>query len=161
VTNLAFNSSVPTFGELGFAGQMIVWATRKRLHVAASGVADENVREAFRLGNLERLYAALTAIADVLSCGAARSLQLHAVSCPRLAPHELGILDAIAHLQNDRKGLAYQRVVEVFGAVVARFIWQSMCAIVKELDERRLSVAPIDGAPSFAIPGQRTNVTIH
>lgn len=158
---MTHTDKLPTFYELGFAAQMIVWATRKRLHLAASGAGDENAREAFRVGKLDTLYAALMSIVDVLSCGASRSIQLHAVSCPHLAPHEVGMLDALAHLQAGRKGLAYQRIVEVFGTVVARFVWQSMCAVVNELNERDLLLEPINvRAPSTAWE-QRPNATVH
>lgn len=152
---------MPTFDELGFAGQMIVWATRKRLHLLASGIGDENAREAFRLGKLDALYDALVSIVDVLSCGASGSVQLHGVSCPRLAPHEVGILDALAHLQAERPGLAYQRIVQVFGSVVARFVRQSMCAVVNELNERELLLAPIGAASTLPVWERRPHATVH
>lgn len=161
MSRLTQADSPTTFDELGFAGQMIVWATRKRLHSVVSGTGDDNAREAFRRGRLDALYVALMSIADVLSCGASRSVQLHAVSCPRLAPHEVGMLDALAHLQAERKGLAYRRIVEVFGVVVARFVWQSMCVVVSELDEHDLLLAPIEGRAASSEWRPRPNVTVH
>lgn len=152
---------LPTFYELGFAGQMIVWATRKRLHSIASGASEENAREAFRRGRLDALYAGLMSVVDVLSCGASRNVQLHAVGCPCLAPHEVGILDALAHLQAERSGLAYLRIVETFGTVVARLVWQPMCAIVNELNERELLLVPITAPPPLAAWEPRANVTLH
>ena len=157
--NVTNDAKVPTFYELEFAGQLIVWATRKRLHLFASGTDDENAREAFRLGKLDELYAALMSIVDVLGCGAPNKIQLHAVACPCLAPHEIGLLDALAHLQAERSDLAYRRLAESVGSVAVRLVWPAMCSIVNELDERELRLWPIHAAP--ATQRQPTPVRAH
>ncbi len=144
---MSHETKVPTFYELGFAGQMLVWAARKRLHSFATGADDSNAIEAFRAGNLEELHSALMSVIDVLACGASKQLQLHAVSCPCLSPHEVTLLDALAHLQEEREELAYTRITALLGSVVARVVWPALCAIVNELDARELRIWPIHAAP--------------
>jgi hypothetical protein len=154
-------SRLPTFYELSFAGQLIVWATRKRLHSYASGAGDENTRKAFCVGKLDDLYAALMSIVDVLACAASRGVRLHAVSCPCLGPHEVSILDALAHLQADRSALAYRRIADTFGTVVARLIWPSMSVIASELDQRELRLVPIHAAPLPSPWEEPADATFH
>jgi hypothetical protein len=128
------------FYELGFAAQMIVWATRKRLHMLAGGADDSHVARAFELANLEDLYDELMSVADVLACGQGRKIQLHAVSCPCLAPHEVAMIDTLAHLQGAQHAVAYATVSSFMGRPAARLVWPAMLAIAGDLAECALRV---------------------
>jgi hypothetical protein len=139
-----------SFYELSFASQMIVWAMRKRLHALAGGPDDSHVADVFRLADLDELYAALTSIVDVLVCGPSNRLQLHGVSCPCLASHEISVINTLARLQSDEEGLAYHCLVSFIGAPLARLVWPAIRAIAEDLAARALSVTRIKICPESA-----------
>jgi hypothetical protein len=93
--------NAPNFYSLSFAEQMVVWATRKQLRsvLAADGLPDD-VLSVFHLADWGAIYDSLLAVVEVLASSRdLDQLVAHAVSCPRLAPHEVSILNALAHLQ--------------------------------------------------------------
>jgi hypothetical protein len=130
--------STASFYELGFAAQMLVWAMRKRLHRLAGAAEDSHVAHVFELADLDGLYEGLASIAEVLACAAAHEVQLHAVSCPCLAPHEVALLDALADLQCEERERAFDTMSAFIGHPAARLVWPSMQAIVDDLDARAL-----------------------
>jgi hypothetical protein len=140
-------TTTPGFYQLEFAAQMIVWATRKRLHMFASGTNDAHVAEVFELAKLDGLYAALMTIMDVLACGASNKIQLHGVACPCLPPHEVALVNGLAHLQAGQTDLAYRCIAGFMGAPAARLVWPAMGAIVNDLDARALRLACIAPPP--------------
>jgi hypothetical protein len=150
-----------SFYRLGFASQLIVWATRKRLHLLASGDDDSKVAQAFRLARLESAHGALMSIVDVLTCGASNRILLHAVACPCLSPHEVGLLNALAHLQSGRAGAAAHRLERIMGAAAARLVLPALLAIVAELDSRGLRVAPIGDGPRLLSSVPAIGASIH
>jgi hypothetical protein len=152
-------AAAKSFYELGFAAQMIVWAMRKRLHMLAGGADDSHVARAFELANLEDLYERLMAVANVLACGQWRKIQLHAVACPRLAPHEIGILDTLAHLQSSEHGVAYETVSSFMGRPAARLVWPEMLAIATDLAECALRVEVC--APGYAFSNGPPGRALH
>src|SRR5262249_23671387 len=122
------------FYSLGFASQMIVWAMRKRLHSLLRRQTETDVAEGFALVGFEDLHAALMSVVDRLLCGASTRIQLHAVACPCLSPHEVGLLNALAYLQRGRQAETAQCVRKLCCATAARFVQPALQAIVDDLD---------------------------
>jgi hypothetical protein len=152
--------SVPDFYRLGFASQMIVWAARKRLHLLLRGESDANVAEVFALAGLDNLHQALMSILDLLLCGASNRVQVHAVACPCLSPHEISLLNALAHLQGGRPEDAARCMNQLFCETAARLVQPALFAIVESLDARDLLLTSIDGADSSP-SARRFNATVH
>lgn len=146
------------FYELGFASQLIVWATRKRLHLLASGASEANVIEACGIGRFDALHAALMHIIDVLLCGASNRIQLHAVACPCLSPHEVSLLNALGYLQR-RDQIESQRCLRsLFGDAAIRLVQPALRAIVNELDERGLQLTLVEEGCTSAASRQAASV---
>ena len=136
-------SGVPierSFYTLAFPAQMIVWATRKRLHLRARGADDSNVAHAFHLAGLDELYAALMSIVDVLTCGVSRRIQLHGVACPCLDTHEVSLLNALAYLQRAQKLRAQACMAKFLGTPAVRLVLPAMHSVVRELDALALQL---------------------
>lgn len=123
-----------TFYSLGFASQMIVWATRKRLHLLARGASEDNVLEVFGRAGLDDLHAALMVILDVLLCGASNRVQLHAVACAGLAAHEVDLLNALAYRQQHDLPRSERYLQRLLSATGARLAEPAVAAVVNELD---------------------------
>jgi hypothetical protein len=154
--------SDPNFYRLAFASQMIVWATRKRLHLLARGEDDSNVVQAFRLGGLQDLYTALMAIVDVLLCGVSTRIQLHSVSCPCLSPHETSLLNALAYLQHGRGADARRCMGDLMCAAAVRLVLPAMRAIVHDLNAQELRLTLIEVSSASPQPaGNRFSTAIH
>jgi hypothetical protein len=149
------------FYGLGFAGQMIVWALRKRLQALAGDTDDSCVAHVFRLAALDGLYEALASIADIVACGPSRKIQLHAVSCPCLAPHEIVLLEALAELQGAEPERAYVAMSDFMGLPAARLVWPAMHAIVDELDARALRLVPVELCAAVRLPGKGPRDVVH
>ena len=150
-----------SFYELGFAAQMLVWAMRKRLHRLAGGAEDSHVARVFELADFDALYEGLTAIAEALACTAEHKIQLHAVSCPCLAPHEVVVLDALAHLQRGERERAFDTLSALTGRSVARFVWPAMHAIVDDLDARALRLERAEPAATVHLPRSGARTVVH
>ena len=153
--------SGPHFYRLRFASQMIVWATRKRLHLLACGADDSKVAEAFCLAGLEDLYTGLMSIVDVLLCGASSRIQLHELACPCLSRHEISLLNALAHLQNDRDEEARRCMGDLLCPAAVRLVLPAMCAIVGHLDAQALRLSLIDTLPAANVPLDLSSTAIH
>jgi hypothetical protein len=135
----------PDFDRLGFASQMIVWATRKRLHLLASGDSEDNVIEALGIAGFDELHACLMQILDVLLCGASNRIRLHAVACPWLSPHEVDLLNALAYLQRRDQAASQHCLRELCGPVAAPLVQPAVQAIVDDLDVRGLRLTLVAG----------------
>ena len=112
---------------------MIVWAMRKRLHWLAGGPEDSHVVRvdapgSSTLSGLRSYPPALTSIIDVLAGGPSSKIHLHAVSCPCLAPHEISLINALAHLQSEEssKSLSQSLHRRLHWAPVARLVWPAI-----------------------------------
>ncbi len=149
------------FHELGFAGQMIVWATRKRLHVLRDGGCDADVLRVFRLGGLQDLHAALMRVIDILICGGLHRIELHGVSCPCLAPHEIALLDAFTNLQHGRDEQASGCLSQLLCRPAIAMVLPAMRAIVCVLDAGGLRIEPADGRASTPRGALGPSPTIH
>jgi hypothetical protein len=134
----------PDFYRLGFASQMIVWAVRKRLHLLARGDSERNVTDVFARAGFTELHSVLMSIVDLLLSGPSNRLQLHAVACPCLSPHEISLLNALAYRQRQRDADARRSLGELFCPGAARLVEPAVAAIVAELDERRLQLTSIE-----------------
>ena len=134
------------FYDLSPASQMIVWAVRKRLHLLSHGADDSEVAGAFRSAGLDELHAALMSIVDVLLCGVSNRIQIHAVSCPCLAPHETSLLSALAHLQDDDHGEAQRQIAELMCAAAVRLVMPCMRAIIRDLDARGMRLGSVESS---------------
>src|SRR5262245_24802367 len=122
------------FYALGFASQMIVWATRKRLHLLARGASEANVLDVFGRAGLDDLHDALMSILDVLLCGASSRVQLHAVACAGLAAHEIDLLNALAYRQRHDLPQSARHLNRLLSATGARLAEPAVAAVVNELD---------------------------
>ena len=136
----------PDFQRLSFASQMIVWATRKRLHLLAQGDSELPVTEAFAKGGLTELHTALMSIVDVLLCGSSRRIQLHAVSCPCLSPHEISLLNALGFRQLGRIDDSRAALGELFCRAAIGIVEPAVEFLVAELDARRLRLTTIEAS---------------
>lgn len=132
------------FYGLSLAAQMIVWAVRKRLHLLSHGTDDSAVSRAFRTAGLTGLHGALMSIVDVLLCGASSRVQLHAVSCPCLAPHETSLLSALTHLQKDEHAAARWHMHDLMGPTAARLMLPCMHQIVRDLEAQGMHLDPAE-----------------
>jgi hypothetical protein len=160
----------PDFHRLSFASQMIVWATRKRLHLLANGDSEVHVTEAFAKGGLTELHTALMSIVDVLLCGSSRRIQLHAVSCPCLSPHEVSLLNALSLRQLGRIDDSRAALGELFCRAALGLVEPAVESMVAELDARglRLTTIEANGDAPAARSGARSpswskprNATVH
>jgi hypothetical protein len=132
----------PDFQRLSFASQMIVWATRKRLHL----------------------------LAHVLLCGSSRRIQLHAVSCPCLSPHEVSLLNALRLRQCGRIDDSRAALGELFCRAALGLVEPAVESMVAELDARGLRLTTIaangdaqatrNGAGSTSL-SKPPNATVH
>lgn len=141
---MARSTGLVSFHRLEFAGQLIVWAVRKRLHLLRSGADDSDVARAFHLGGLDALHTSLMTVIDVLVCGSPKIIQLHEVSCPCLAPYEVALLNAFAHLQEGRADEAKVCMVELLCRPALGLVMPAMDAIVRELAAHELKVLPVE-----------------
>lgn len=150
------------FYRLSFASQMIVWAVRRRLHLLGHGEDDGNVSTAFQLAGLDELYTALMSIVDVLLIGTVRKIQLHAVSCPCLAPHEIVLLDALASLQREQDEQARRRMGDLTCEPAVRLVFPAMRVIVRELDAQGLRLTRSShGLDASAVCPRGSRVALH
>jgi hypothetical protein len=162
VSNGGGISHGPTsFERLGFAAQMIVWAVRKRLHLLRNGSDDSDAARAFEIGGLDRLHASLMTVIDVLLCGSSSLLELHSVSCPCLAPHEVALLNAVAHLQHGRRDEANASLRALFCRPAIGLVLPAMLAIVRELEARDLRVLPVANPLGPRSVAAALSTTIH
>jgi hypothetical protein len=139
------------FFQLGFASQMIVWAARKRLHLLSRGTSEACVIEVFGIAGFDALHASLMHVLDVLLCGASNRIQLHAVACPCLSPHEVSLLNALAFLQRQQTAESQRRLRALLGDAAMRLAQPALCAIVNELDERGLELTLIQETPPVRV----------
>jgi hypothetical protein len=148
---------VRSFYELGFASQLIVWALRRHLHLVRSGRGDADVARAFYLGGLRDLHLHLQSVVEVLLCGSRAGIQLHAVGCPCLAPHEIVLLNAMTHLQGGCDDEARAGLVGLLCGPAAGLVLPTIRAIVRELDAHGLCVE----SPRLARGEVAGAVTVH
>lgn len=128
------------FYSLSFGAQLLVWATRKRLHLLRHGDDESDVLTAFHKAGLDGARAGLISVVDVLLCGASNAMQLHAVSCPCLAPHEIALVDAIAHLQRDKSAAARQSLEPLLCAAAVRLVMPCLGAVAQALAANGMQV---------------------
>lgn len=150
-----------SFYRLGFASQLIVWATRRRLHLRSGGNGESKAPHAFKLARLERAHGALMSVVDVLTGGASNRIQLHGLGCPCLAPHEVGLLNALAHLQQGRVAEGHRCLEQVLGDVAARLALPAVDVIAGELAARNLQIAPIGNGPRLLSSTPAIGASIH
>lgn len=150
----------PHFYRLGFASQMIIWAMRKRLHLLAQGDSERNVTEVFAKAGFGNVHATLMSVLDVMLCGAPTRVQVHAVACPCLSPHEISLLNALAYRQRNRDEQARQSLSQLFCAAAVRLVEPAVAAIVEEFDARRLQLTSIETAVSTGATSARAEPPI-
>jgi hypothetical protein len=137
------------FYHLGFPAQMVVWATRKRLHLLASGADDANAAQAFRMAGLAEPYAALMSVLDLLLCVGGCRIALHGVACARLAPHEVSLVNALAYLQAEDETRARRAFDTLAAGPAASCALPVLREIAVALREHGLTLAPLSpGAPA-------------
>jgi hypothetical protein len=134
------------FYALPFAGQMIVWATRKRLNAICKEVHtnDDEVLQVFHMANWGGLYAALLAIIDLMVAAATRNLAVHSLGCPCLAPHEAYLLNALAHMQAQRADEAVLCLCEFIPPSAARLALPHLEAVTEALSLQDLRLGLVD-----------------
>jgi hypothetical protein len=148
-----FPTRPANFYALPFASQMIVWALRKRMLALFGGNAGtDDVLPVFHMANWGELYAALLAVADVLArADLCRKLQLHAIGCPCLAPHEAHVLNALVHLQ---RGLPEESVLCLVETLVPDGVRQALPhlrTIAQDLVRQNLRLVFVDLPPGEPI----------
>jgi hypothetical protein len=129
-----------SFYALPFAPQMIVWAMRKHLTALASGARGaDDVLAVFHLADWGELHASVVGPTDVLaSMTPLATLELHAVACPCLAPHEAYLLNALAHVQSGRRDEAILCLCEILAPAGARLALPHVETIAHNGRDQRL-----------------------
>lgn len=149
----------PDFYTLPFAAQMIVWATRKQLHsMASSRPCPDEVLSVFHLAEWGALYESILAVVETLTqADAMQHLLLHAVACPRLAPHEISLLNALAYVQIQQPVDAVLNLCEVLRPAYARRILAQLTVLSRQLEEQGQRVQLIQ-APDNVPPAPITSI---
>lgn len=149
------------FYALPFVSQMVVWAIRRRLvEILHDSPESVDVLSVFHMAGWGDLYSALLDIVQILLSSAQDRLIVHAPGCPSISRQEAYLLNALAHLHNERADECALCLCELLAPSSARLALPRLRIIAEKTRAQDLRFVYVD-LSAIRPASSKSDATVH